>query len=175
MRLRVLSLLAVPVVLGTVLASVAFAGGQSQLAEVRAATAAYHDIEAAKDAGYTVELPDIFGKTCIADLRNPSAGAMGVHMVSLARVMNPDLDPSNPEVLVYERRNNGSLKLVAVEYVVFDSGQAKPAMFGQGFDSNNGSRYGLPAFYALHAWVWKPNPSESRGIFSEWNPRVHCD
>jgi hypothetical protein len=34
-----------------------------------------------------------------------------------------------------------------------------------------GNRFGLPAFYALHAWVWKHNPS---GTFAQWNPQVHC-
>lgn len=156
-------------------AGAALGGGQSALAEVRHATAAFHDVRAARDAGYTVELPDVFGETCIANLDDPSAGAMGVHMVSLERVMNPALDPSDPEVLVYERLNNGSLKLVAVEYVVFDSGQPRPSLFGVPFGWNDGSRYGLPAFYALHAWVWKPNPTKPLGMFSDWNPRVSCD
>ena len=40
--------------------------------------------------------------------------------------------------------------------------------------------FGLPPFYALHAWVWKPNPfetsalDETQGIFNAWNPRVEC-
>jgi hypothetical protein len=34
-----------------------------------------------------------------------------------------------------------------------------------------GNRYGLPSFYELHAWLWKPNPS---GVFADYNPRVHC-
>ncbi len=33
------------------------------------------------------------------------------------------------------------------------------------------TRYGLPPFYELHAWIWKRNPS---GTFSDWNPRVSC-
>ena len=34
-----------------------------------------------------------------------------------------------------------------------------------------GNRYGLPAFYSLHAWIWKHNPA---GPFEMWNPDVHC-
>ena len=156
-------------------AGTAFGSSQSALSELRNATAAFHDVDKAVDAGYDFELPDVFGDTCIANLSDPSAGAMGVHMVSLARVGNPALDPADPEVLVYERRNDGTLKLVAVEYVVFDTGQPRPSLFGVPFASNDGSRYGLPPFYALHAWVWKRNPSEPLGIFSDWNPRVSCD
>jgi hypothetical protein len=169
------TIIGVLVVGAIAVAGTALGGSQSELAEVRSATAAYHDLDAAKDAGYTFELPDVHGQTCIANLTDPSAGAMGVHMVSLARVVDTTLDPADPEVLVYERRNDGSLKLVAVEYVVFDTGQPTPSLFGVPFFENDGSRYGLDPFFALHAWVWKPNPSEPFGIFSDWNPRVSCD
>ena len=33
------------------------------------------------------------------------------------------------------------------------------------------NRYGIPAFYALHAWAWKANPT---GPFEDWNPKVLC-
>lgn len=29
------------------------------------------------------------------------------------------------------------------------------------------NRYGLPAFYERHLWLWKPNPA---GTFEDWNP-----
>lgn len=175
MRFRVL-LFVLPAAIAVALAGVALGGSQDDLARVRNATAAFHDPQAAKYAGYNVELPDVYGKTCITNLTNPAAGAMGVHMVDLDRVGNASLDPADPEVLVYERRNNGSLKLVAVEYVVFASAVSeRPKLFGIPFDYNDGSRYGLPPFWALHAWIWKPNPSEPAGIFNAWNPRVSCD
>ena len=28
-----------------------------------------------------------------------------------------------------------------------------------------------PAFFLMHAWVWKPNPA---GMFADWNPEVSC-
>ena len=34
-----------------------------------------------------------------------------------------------------------------------------------------GNRFGLPAFYSLHAWIWKHNPA---GMFEMWNPNVTC-
>jgi hypothetical protein len=34
-----------------------------------------------------------------------------------------------------------------------------------------GNRYGLPDFYELHAWIWRPNP---RGMFDDWNSSVSC-
>jgi len=38
------------------------------------------------------------------------------------------------------------------------------------FESPN--RFGLPAFYTLHVWAWKENPS---GTFVNWHPNVSCD
>lgn len=32
-------------------------------------------------------------------------------------------------------------------------------------------RYALNAFYELHVWAWKDNPS---GMFADWNPQVSC-
>ena len=64
---------------------------------------------------------------------------------------------------MYETRNNGSMKLVALEYLVFrptGPGPSPPELFGRTFDFiPSPNRFGLPPFYALHAWIWKPNPS----------------
>jgi hypothetical protein len=34
------------------------------------------------------------------------------------------------------------------------------------------NRYGLPAFYTLHVWAWKPNPW---GAFTNWHADVSCE
>lgn len=47
-----------------------------------------------------------------------------------------------------------------------------PVLFGREFHLVTApNRYGVLAFYELHAWVWKHNPS---GAFNDWNPRVTC-
>lgn len=33
------------------------------------------------------------------------------------------------------------------------------------------NRFGIPAFYDLHAWASEANPS---GPFNDWNPKVLC-
>ena len=83
------------------------------------------------------------------------------------------IDADRPELLVYERRNDGSMKLVALEYLIFQSlSNGRPSLFGQPFDEIKAdNRYGIPASWALHAWIWKPNPS---GMLYAWNPRVDC-
>jgi len=79
---------------------------------------------------------------------------------------------------VYEVQENGQLRLGALEYVVFQSTwdathSSAPTLFGgQKFMLTPAdNRYGLPAFYSLHAWIWKHNP---KGTFEQWNPQVHC-
>ena len=135
------------------------------------ATARFHDFEKAKAAGYTVRVADLSGATCIAQ---PGAGAMGVHMLN-PTLLNGSVDAEAPEALVYEPKQDGELKLVALEYLVFQSdwtGPGRPSLFGREFDfTGTPNRYGLPPFYSLHAWIWKPNPS---GILTPWNPRVSC-
>ena len=72
-------------------------------------------------------------------------------------------------------KRQGGYKLVGVEWVVFQdawdaTNDAPPALFGKTFSVIQAdNRYGLPPFYELHAWIWRPNPS---GIFKDWNPSV---
>jgi hypothetical protein len=170
MKRKVLIIVLLPVLAITVVTS-AFGGGQSELSELRQAIAKYHDLQTAIDAGYTVELPQTAafgGGTCIA---NGAEGAMGIHMLSPGRV-DGNLDPADPEALLYERRNDGTLKLTGVEYIV--AGGSQPELYGQDFADTNLARFGDPAtnVWTLHAWVFKPNPG---GLFDPWNTRVTCD
>jgi hypothetical protein len=159
--------------LATSLPAAAHATGQADLARVRAATARYHDLAVAQANGYAL-LTDTAGIACID---NPGVGAMGVHYANSALVGAGVLDATRPQALVYAPTANGQLRLAAVEYVLFQAAwdaahPAPPALFGQQFMlTPDGNRFGLPAFYSLHAWVWQPNPS---GILSMWNPQVSC-
>ncbi len=155
-----------------VLAVGAFAAdqGQSELAAVRAATAKYHDIEVAKADGY--------GEFYLCTDENGGAGAMGQHYANIDRVLDPSINALEPEVLTYEPMPNGELRLVGVEYVVFQDlwhenfGAGDPSVLGHTLKPvGSSNRYGLPAFYELHAWIWRPNP---RGMFDDWNSKVTC-
>ncbi len=153
-----------------------------QLAAVRAATAKYHDPATAIADGY---LPT---DVCVA---SPD-GSMGMHYVNPGRV--GALDPLRPDVLLYEPTPSGP-RLVGVEYLQFALVQLlgsdnwtpwfdqapppagstfapAPALFGQRFDGPMpGHEPGMPWHYDLHVWLWQANPD---GIFSMWNPNVHC-
>ena len=139
----------------------------------RQATARFHPLHHAQAAGYQ-EFRDAQGTACI---ELPGTGAMGVHYVNGSLVGDAVLDVRRPEALVYERRG-GNMHLVALEYIVFKSvweaagNQQPPRLFGREFDlTPEPNRFGIPAFYSLHAWAWKVNP---RGDFFAWNPRVDC-
>jgi hypothetical protein len=157
--------------------------GQSDVAGARIATASFHDLAAANAAGYAVEVADNQGLTCIAD--PGGAGAMGIHYLNPSLV--PELfdpaaaaavDAATPELLVYAPDRDGGVKrLVALEYLTIKASwdaqhAAPPSLFGQPFNETAaGNRFGLPAYYSLHAWIWDPNPTD---LFAPWNPRVSC-
>jgi hypothetical protein len=142
----------------------------SQLDAARAATAQFRDVEAAKDAQYG-ELRDAQNIACI-DLQGE--GGMGVHYVNGGLVGDDVLDPNKPEALVYEPHGK-KLELVALEYIVFAANWTKtapPSMFARSFDYTPApNRFGIPAFWSLHAWVFKHNPA---GNVMAWNPHVSC-
>lgn len=143
----------------------------SELAAVKAATAAFHNPDVALDAGY---LPT---NQCVSV---PGLGVMGQHWV------NPDLftadprslDAARPQALLYVPTNNG-LRLVAVEYIVLAPGRqpaanpdqvdpSGPALFGQHFNGLMAGHFaGMPTHWDLHAWVWAHNPD---GTFAQFNP-----
>ncbi|MEV4946257.1 hypothetical protein [Streptomyces sp. NPDC053755] len=61
-------------------------------------------------------------------------------------------------------------RLVALEWVVPNTGQAQPEIFGRGFDGPEVIP-GVGDVYSLHAWIFKKNP---KGVFAPYNPRVTC-
>src|SRR5262245_56047677 len=139
------------------------------------ATARFHSTTQATKAGYGPFPEGVPLHECISSFDN--TGSMGFHWQN-GGLLTTDLIPAKPQVLVYEPDSRGKLKLVALEYVVFkDAWDAAhpgtiPSLFGEDFmDSGFPNRYDIPQFYALHVWLWKPNPS---GLFMPFNPNVSC-
>jgi hypothetical protein len=147
----------------------------AQLAEVRRATAAFHNVDVGLAAGYAA-FHDKDGIYCI---EHPTEGAMGIHYVNGGLVGDGDVDPMKPEALIYAPMQDGKMRLVGMEYIVFQSAwhanpahQQPPRLFGHTFHAGGAdNRYGIPAYYALHLWLWDHNPS---GLFEDWNPSVTC-
>ena len=142
---------------------------KGKLAAVKRATAPFRDVDRARRAGY-VPTP-----VCAA---LPGVGAMGIHYINPALAGDRRLDPKRPELLLYEPRANGGVRLVGVEWFVADADQDlatdgdRPSLFGRPFDGPMpGHDPGMPVHYDLHAWVFRRTPG---GAFSPWNPRVSC-
>lgn len=142
--------------------------GDDALDQVRQATAEFRNVQRAIDAEYV----QFFG--CVHE---PLAGAMGIHFVNGELVGDTVIDASTPEAVMYEVRASGKLELVGVEYIVFQSAwdaehATRPELFGEPFNLvAEPNRFGIPAFYELHAWAWKENPT---GPHQDWNPQVLC-
>jgi hypothetical protein len=136
---------------------------------VREATERFQDVEVAKAEGYALQFGCVSGS---------DSGAMGMHFVNGALVGDPEIDPTRPEIVIYEPQPNGRLKLIGADFLVLaDAWNAKhaapPELKGQLFhlfDAPN--RFGLPAFYTLHVWAWKDNPT---GTFVNWHSNVSCN
>ncbi len=139
----------------------AAAHGQSGAAQVRQATAQFHDVEAAVAAGY---LPT---DHCVP--------GMGYHYVNPELLRDPGVNALEPEVLLYAPSGGGRVKLVGVEWVKFDAdgdpGTVETiSVLGQRM--HGPMTHGLPLHYDLHAWIWHGNPDD---LFNDTNPKVTCD
>ena len=138
---------------------------------VRESTARFRDVSLAEAEDYHL----LFG--CVS---GSEAGAMGLHYANASLVFDDELDPTRPEIVIYEPMPDGRLRLVGADFLILaDAWHAKhpatetPQIMGQllhRFDSPN--RFGLPAFYTLHVWAWKENPN---GMFVNWHRNVSCD
>jgi hypothetical protein len=135
---------------------------------VRQATEKFKDVEVAKAAGYALQFGCVTGS---------DSGAMGLHYVNGDLVNKGVLDPTQPQIIIYEPMPDGSLRLTGADFLVLAATwnathSGPPQLMGQLFhlfDSPN--RFALPAFYTLHVWAWKHNPN---GAFVNWHPQVSC-
>ena len=140
-----------------------FASAQSQpsVNDVVAKFAGWTE-QTATAAGYEKDIFCIDGS--VAGM--PQIGGMGYHAINATRI-TPSVDPLNPGVVVIDPRGG---KVVAVEYLVPDTGQARPSVFNVPFEGPEAHGPEGPAFYSLHLWIL-PNPA---GQFAAFNPNIAC-
>ena len=142
-------------------AGAAHATANNPLADrVREALDRFKDVNVAVKEGYA-PIP------CASGV---DGGAMGIHYVNGAYLKDDVVDLNKPEAVMYEPMPDGRLALIAVEYITTKG----PASLENHLFSFTGTpnRYGLPAFYQLHVWAWKPNPA---GAFADMNINVSCE
>ena len=171
------------------------AGSEPSLAEVRAATERFQDVNRALAEGY-IRDP---GNMCdTAEMMGAPArlGAMGIHffrpdLLGIKGPPNPRVDGDGthtdfrkPAILIYEPQSDGSLKLVAVENLVFQKAwhaagnKAKPSFHGVDYDTMQDDpatkideAHMFEPHYDRHVWLYRDNPN---GMFSQYKPKVSC-
>ena len=133
------------------------------LAEVRAATARFHDVEVAIAEGYQ----------STHECASSPDGGMGIHFINPALIApGAPVDPTKPPILMYGPSPSGGLELWGVEYFEPDVGQPRPVLGERAFDGPMpGHDAHMPVHYDLHVWIGKHNPD---GIYAPFNPSVSC-
>ncbi|MBC7928716.1 MAG: hypothetical protein H7039_23985 [Bryobacteraceae bacterium] len=136
---------------------------------IRDSSERFKDVKVAEAAGYKLTFGCVSGE---------DYGAMGLHYVNFDLVAAGVLDATRPQIIIYEATPNGGRKLIGADYLLlaepWDAKKAgPPELMGQFFHLfTSPNRFGLPAFYTLHVWAWKPNP---KGTFVNWHSKVSCD
>lgn len=177
-------------------ASSTAAPGEPDLAEVRAATERFRDVNVALAEGY-VRDPGNMCDTAPMMGQPAELGGMGIHF------FRPDLlglsgapservngdgthtDFLRPSILIYDPHADGSLQLVAVENLVFKeawdaAGNSEPPKFhGVPFDTMKDDpatavdeAHMFAPHYERHVWLYRENPN---GVFAQYNPTVTCE
>ncbi|HET8823963.1 MAG TPA: hypothetical protein VFM77_02465 [Terriglobales bacterium] len=155
-------------------ASASTTAGDLQAARV--ALAKYADPIVAVRDGYLSTLACVDFPQAVQDgpISYP-AGAMGVHFLNPSNI-GPKLDPTKPQILIYEPQGN-KLVLAGAEWFVPEqvAGGTPPSIFGQQLAGPmDGHEPIIPAslrHYDLHVWLWKDNP---KGMFTSTNASVKC-
>jgi hypothetical protein len=134
---------------------------QHDIETLRSATNAFHDLSAAKAAGYPTDTP-----RCVDD---STMGGMGRHYLDRKK-FDDTLEITHPEMIIYAPAGNGAWKLAGVEYAIpfrlRPSTATPPRLFGQEFRRHEEYKY-----WYLHVWAWEKNPA---GLFADWSPLIKC-
>jgi hypothetical protein len=168
---------------------------EPDLAEVRAATERFQDVKVALAEGY-IRDPGNMCDTAEMMGRPAALGAMGIHyfrpdLLGISGPPNPRVsgtgthtDFRKPAILIYEPQADSSVKLVAVENLVFQKAwreagnEAPPQFHGVAWDrmeddpaTSTDEAHMFEPHFDRHVWLYRDNPN---GVFAQYNPNVSC-
>jgi hypothetical protein len=157
----------------------AFAHGSSEhaavnkaIAELRRATADWHNPGKAEAAGYVAALGCIDER--VMGLSESDARGMGYHVLNPDRLFDGgEVNLFEPELIVYaENPANGKLQLAGFDYFVLGSDvgpdEPPPSLLGVEFTWSPMAANSAGG-WMLHTWPWWHNPD---GMFENFNPTV---
>src|SRR4030095_15800059 len=84
--------------------------GNALVTIVRDATVRFKDVSVAENEGYGL----LFG--CVS---GGDYGSIGLHFVNVPRVGDGKIDPTTPEIVLYEPTSNGRLRITGADFLVF--------------------------------------------------------
>lgn len=170
--------------------------GEPSLAEVRAATERFRNVEQALAEGYHRDPANVCDDAEMMG-KPASLGAMGIHYVrfdllGVSTPPNPRVDGvgthtdfGHPAVLIYEPQADGSLEIIAVENLVFAKAWAEaghdtpPSFHGVPWERMQDDpataldeAHNFEPHYDRHVWLYRENPN---GVFAQYNPTVTCE
>ena len=86
-----------------------------------------------------------------------------------SRLRRQRIEIEKPEILLYEKRPDGSYRLNGVEYIIpyrlWPKDSVPPKLMGRDMLKSD------ELLWYTHMWIWTPN---SAGLFADWNPAVKC-
>ena len=161
-----------------------------QLAQLRAATARYHDINVAQEEGFTVLNA---GACHNGDDGNP----VGISYVNIPRFLSAEVNPDEPEFLSYIPTGDGNVRLTGVAFgnrsLFRDTRPPETPGYRAGlfpwqqfviptyleevsgpfslFEQSARRTFSGRWLYIITTWPWAPNPN---GMFADGNPSLSC-
>lgn len=169
--------------------------GEPDLQEVKRLTERFQDVNVALAEGYIRDPADLCDT---ADMMGfPSdLGAMGIHYLR-PDLLQPTSGPGErvfgtglhtdfrtPSILIYEPQEDGRLRLVAVENLVWVAAweaagnTGRPSFHGVEWDymaddpsTPIDEAHNFEPHYDRHVWLYRRNPN---GMFAQFNPKVSC-
>ncbi|MEP7002686.1 MAG: hypothetical protein ABI969_19500 [bacterium] len=134
---------------------------EAGIERLRSATRAFQSLDSAVANGFVRDVPN-----CLVHEHH---GAMGYHHINRTNLMAVPV-VERPQLLLYERKPDGTYKLNGVEFIVpyslYSRDSTPPVLLGQKLQHEDN----LNIWY-LHVWAWTTNPD---GIFANFNPTVSC-
>ena len=171
------------------------AAAEPTLDEVRALTQRFQDVNIALADGYVRDPMDLCDTAEMMG-RPAALGAMGVHyfrpdLLGITAPPNPRVDGNgthtdfrHPAILIYEPQADGSMRLVAVENLVFAQAwhaaghSAPPTYQSVAYDrmvddpaTAIDEAHMFEPHYDRHVWLYRDNPN---GVYAMFNPSVDC-
>ena len=175
---RHLTRVATAAIVAMLLGTAVFAGianARSDLSRLTAATARFHSLVQAKNAGYgqppapprsTSASRPSTGRARWAS--TSSTAACSTRTSTRPSPRRSSTSPTSTASSTWSRSSSSPSRTAGMPPIRASALAVRGGLHVHPVPN----RYDIPAFYSLHVWLWKPNPA---GLFMPFNPNASCD